>query len=195
MRTIVFAVLSAAFSVAATGFALGQAGAGPDGRGPAGPGLHARLFDAHLQPLLAVCDGRDRPVACINGLWDVADVSGDGELSIAEVTRILRIPSGKAAHQAYSQDYREFQANRQPGIPPESNEAVVVVGAATVGPVVSHALIANFDYDDNGRLSKAEALNDVAADIVLSSVEELPPEIRSHASKAIGFLMQFLMKR
>ncbi len=195
MKTTVSAVLSAVFLVAVAGFAQGQTGGNPGGPGPVGPGLHARLFDAHLQPLLEVCDGHDRPVACINGFWDVADVSGDGELSVAEVTRILRIASGKAAHLAYSKDYQEFRATGEQGSPPEPNEAVVVVGAATVGPVVSHALIANFDYDDNGRLSKAEALNDVAADIVLSSVDELPPELRSHASKAVGFLMQFLMKR
>ena len=195
MKTTVSSFLSAVFLVAAAGFAQGQSSGNPDRRGPVGPGLHARLFDAHLQPLLDVCDGRDRPVACINGFWDVADVSGDGELSVAEITRIFRIISGKAAHQAYTENYREFQTAGPQGSRPEPNEAVVVVGTATVGPVVSHAVIANFDYDDNGRLSKAEALNDVAADIVLSSVEELPPELRSHASKAVGFLMQFLMKR
>ena len=106
--------------------------------------------------------------------------------------------SGKVAHQAYLDEYEEFRSsspNRGAAVPPEANEAVVVAGAATVGPIVSRALIANFDYDDNGLISRAEALNDVAADIVLSSVEGLPPEIRSHASKAVGFLMQFLMKK
>ena len=195
LRTIVFNVLSAAFLMAVTGLAVGQTADKPDARGPVGPGLHARLFDAHLQPLLEVCDGKDQPIACINGLWDVADVSGDGELSVAEVTRILRVASGKAAHQSYVEDYLKFQAGLRNSAVPEPNEAVVVIGAATVGPVISHALIANFDYDDNGRLSKAEALNDVAADIVLSSLEDLPPELQSHASKAVGFLMQFLMKK
>ena len=195
MKTIFCAVLSVTLWTAAAGFAFGQSSGSPSGETPAGPGLHARLFDAHLQPLLEVCAGKDRPVACINRLWDVADVSGDGELSVAEVMRILRISSGKVAHRAYVEDFREFQANRGQGGPPEPNEALVVVGVAAVGPVLSHALLANFDYDDNGRLSKAEALNDVAADIVMSSVEELPPEIRSHASKAVGFLMQFLMNR
>ena len=195
MKTMLSAVLVVLLWAAATGLASGQSGGNPDRQVPGDPGLHARLFDTDLQPLLEVCGGRDRPVACINGLWDVADVSGDGELSVAEVMRILRIVSGKVAHEAYVEDYREFRANRGLGAVPEPNEAVVVVGIASVGPVLSHALIANFDYDDNGRLSKAEALNDVAADIVLSSVEELPPEIRSQASKALGFLMQFIMKR
>ena len=195
MKTMLSAVLAVALWAAATGLASGQSGGNRDGEAPGKPGLHARLFDTHLQPLLEVCGGRDRSVACINELWDVADVSGDGELSVAELTRILRIVSGKVAHRAYVEDYREFRANRGYGAAPEQNEAVAVVGIAAVGPVVSHALIANFDYDDNGRLSKAEALNDVAADLILSSVEKLPPEIRSQASKALGFLMQFIMKR
>ena len=194
MKMILSAVLSVMLSVAATSLVFGQSGGNPNGKAPVGPGLHARLFDAHLQPLLEVCESKDHPVACINGLWDAADVSGDGELSVAEITRILRMVSGKVSYQAYVDDYRQFRAGRRLGSPPEPEETVVVVGIAAVGPVLSLALMANFDYDDNGRLSKAEALNDVAADIVMSSVKDLPPEIQSHASKAVGLLMQFLMK-
>ena len=191
MKTILSTVLSVMLWAVPTGFVFGQSG----GETPTGPGLHARLFDAHLQPVLEVCAGKDQPVVCINRLWDVADVSGDGELSVAEVMRILRIASGKVAYQSYVEDFQNFQINQTKGGPPEPNEAAVVVGVATAGPLFIHALLANFDYDDNGHLSKAEALNDLAADIVMSSVEELPPEIQSHASKAFGFLMQFLMKQ
>ncbi len=195
MKTIVTAVLSVAFVVCANGFALAQASSKSDWPDPAGPGLHARLFETHLQPLLEICKDQGPRVACINGFWNVADVSGDGELSVAEITRILRIIAGEVAHQSYVEEHWKFWAGQRPDGPPEPNEGVVVVGVATVGPVMSHSLIANFDYDDNGRLSRAEVLNDIATDIVLSSVEELSPELRSHAQKAAGFLMKLLMQR
>ena len=161
------------------------------------PGLHARLFDTHLQQLSAACTGNDRKVACINGFWKIADVSGDGQLSVAEVTRILRIVSGKFAHEDYAKEYEKFQnalTKGGPRIPPESEEAVVVLGIATTGPILSHAVIANFDYNDNGLLSKSEVLHDIAVDITLSSVDTLPAEIKSRASRAVGLLLQLLIK-
>ncbi len=162
---------------------------------PAGPGLHARLFETHLQPLTEVCAGQEHDISCINDFWDVADVSGDGELGVAEITRMLRIITGELAHDHYLRSHAEFRASsvsKAEDLPPLSEESAAVVLMATVGPVVSHAAIANLDYDSNGSLSKREVLHDVATDILLESVDTLPSEFRSSASKAVEYLLEFL---
>ena len=118
-------------------------------------------------------------------------------MSVAEITRILRIVSGKFVYEDYAKEYENFQSaltKGGPRIPPESEEAIVVLGIATTGPILSHAIIGNFDYNDNGLLSKSEVLHDIAVDITLSSVDTLPAEIKSRASRAVGLLLQFLMK-
>ena len=167
-------------------------------REPASPGLHARLFESHLQPLSEVCAGQEQDISCINDFWDVADVSGDGELSIAEITRILRIIAGKLAHDHYLRSHAEFRAStvsEADELSPVSEESAAVVLMASVGPVISVAAIANLDYDSNGLLSKREVLHDVAADILLNSVDTLPSEVRSSASKAVQYLLEFLLKK
>ena len=197
MKMLLLAVFSYVVFFFPANVTLAQKNDAPTVPGPERPGLHARLFDTHLQQLSATCTGNDGQVACINGFWKIADVSGDGQLSVAEITRILRIVSGKFAHEDYSKEYQKFQialTKGGPKIPPESEEAIVVLGIATTGPILSHAIVANFDYNDNGLLSKSEVLHDIAVDITLSSVDTLPAEIQSRASRAVGLLLQILMK-
>ena len=197
MKMLLLALFSYFVLSSTADVTLAQGNSAPAGLGPDRPGLHARLFDTHLQQLSAACTGNDGKVACINSFWKIADVSGDGQLSVAEITRILRIVSGKYAHQDYAKEYEKFQSVPTKGgtkIPPESEEAMVVLGIATTGPILSHAVIANFDYNDNGLLSKSEVLHDIAVDITLSSVDTLPAEIKSRASRALGLLLQLLMK-
>ena len=177
---------------------LAQENSTPAEDDPIAPGLHARLYDSYLEELSEKCVGKEQKLVCTDEFWEIADISGDGELSIAEITRILRIVSGKAAYQEYADEYEKFQSPLGTGLkysPPESRETVVVLGVATVGPVLSHALMGNFDYNDNGLLSKAEVLHDLVEDIPLSSVDTLPSEIRSHALDAIGLILQFLTKK
>ena len=161
------------------------------------PGLHARLYDSTLKELVKRCAEKEHKDTCIDEFWEVADVSGDSELSVAEITRILRMVSGKSAYQAYLDEYEKWLFPL-PGAtvssPPESREIVVVLGMAAVGPVLSHAIMGNFDYDDNGLLSKAEILHDLVEDLPLEEVDDLPTEIRTHASNAIGLLLRFLLK-
>ena len=178
--------------------ALAQENSSPAEDVPAAPGLHARLFDSHLEMLSGVCAGKEQRLECIDEVWGIADVSGDDQLSIAEITRMLRIISGKLAHRDYVIEYEKYQSSpssKKKPSPPKSQESVVVFGTAAVGPVVSHALIGNYDYDDNGLPSKAEILQDLVEDTLLSSVDTLPSEIQSRASEAAKFLLQFLMKK
>ena len=162
---------------------------------PVGPGLHARLFAAHIQRLIDDCSGQVQKPSCLTDFWTMADVSGDKALSIAELTRVLRILAGHIAYQDYLEKYAHFQASSAPSQEkPENDEAAIVLGVATVGRVMSHVLMANYDYDDDGLLSLREIQTDIVAPVTVSSVDSLSGEIRSHAKEAFGFLLQLLMK-
>ena len=163
---------------------------------PVGPGLHARLFATHIQRLVDDCSGQVREPSCLTDFWKMADVSGDGALSIAEVTRVLRILAGHIGYQDYLEKHVQYRASPTPGQEkPENDEALVVLGAATVGPFMSNALMANYDYDDDGLLSLREVQSDIAAPVSVSSVDRLSGEIRSHAREAFGLLLQLMMKK
>ena len=97
MKMLLFAVFSYFVFSSTANVTLAQGNATPKELVPDKLGLHARLFETHLQQLSAACTGNDGKVACIDGFWKIADVSGDGQLSVAEITRILRIISGKFA--------------------------------------------------------------------------------------------------
>lgn len=177
---------------------LAQDNSFPEELLPDKPGLHARLFDAHLQYVSETCAGNADKTICMNEFWKIADVSNDDQLSVAEITRILRVVAGKFAYQDYVEEYVRYETilnNSGVAVPPQSEETMVVLGIATTGPLVSHALMSNFDYDDNGLLSKNEILHDIAIDINLSSVDTLPEEVKSRVSRAVGLLLQFLMKQ
>ena len=101
-------------------------------------------------------------IGCIEAVWGLGDVSGDGLLSLAELSRILRILTQAAA------------------IAHEDGAATEELGMATLGtvlaaPLVGHLLLASLDYDDDGHLSPDELLQDRA-----NLVELLrSPELRS----------------
>jgi hypothetical protein len=99
---------------------------------------------------------------CLEAVWSLGDVSGDGLLSLAELSRILRILTQAAA------------------IAHEDGVATEELGMATLGtvlaaPLVGHLVLASLDYDDDGHLSPEELLQDRA-----NLVELLQsPELRS----------------
>lgn len=114
------------------------------GVGPAvlhGEGL---AFLGTLERLEAACQGG--PAAgCIGTLMSEADVSGDGQLSVAEVARLLR---GAAWTLAVQQD----------------SEPDGIAAAAGLGGLAALAaarvLVSSLDYDGDGRLSAAELAQD-----------------------------------
>ena len=157
------------------------------------PELHARLFNAHLKGLSESCDQKMRPTECLDRFWRIGDVSGDGKLSPAEIVRILRMTAGYVAYQDYVKEFGAYTPSTDT-IPPKNEEAIWVTGTATIGPVFSQIVIANFDYDNDGLISKPEILYDLAEDRLLSSVETLPDEIRGNATKALQLLLPLITK-
>ena len=188
MRTALIVVLSSVFLTCAVATVAAQSA-----DNLAGPELHARLFNAHLKNLTELCDGKQRTAECTNGFWKIADVTGDGLLSIAEITRCLRIVAGHLAYRDYVSKFENYKPTAL-ATPPKNEEGSWVTGAAAIGPFVARYMIANYDYNDDGQLSRREVLHDIAEDLILSSVETLPGELRSQATKALQFLLPLLSK-
>lgn len=93
----------------------------------------------------AVCQ-LDRQ-ACTSILFAGVDVSGDGNLSTAEIARLFRVAGYVAAVSEEN---------------PANNDELAGVLAASlpIGPLMASAVINSFDYDDNGALSLAELSQD-----------------------------------
>jgi hypothetical protein len=101
-------------------------------------------FLGALDRIEAACAHGDT-AACIDAVWAWADVSGDGTLTAAEVSRLAR---GVAYAAMLSQGT-------------EAEELAAALGAGALGGVaVGWALIASFDYDGSASLSKAEVMQD-----------------------------------
>lgn len=96
--------------------------------------------------------------ACANQLFAGMDVSGDGNLSTAEIARLVRVAAYVAA---VSEDT------------PAQNDELAGVLAATLplGPLMASAIINSFDYDDNGVVSLAELSQDRG-----TLIEQLEPD-------------------
>lgn len=94
----------------------------------------------------AVSDCREAVARCPGNLFRVADVSGDGELSVAEIARIIRasVSIGTVMDTKVSQGQRVVAAS----------------SAAALAPIASGAIMHSFDYDRSGSLSFDELLSE-----------------------------------
>lgn len=80
---------------------------------------------------------------CVRGFFELADVSGNGELSAAEFGRLLRM---YAQHAALVEGM------------PAADLLARQAGATVVGAVAGQALVLAFDYDASGQVSLDELL-------------------------------------
>lgn len=85
--------------------------------------------------------------ACANKLFAGVDVSGDDNLSVAEISRLFRVAGYVAT---VSQDV------------PANNDELASVAAASlpVAPLMASAIVSSFDYNDDGVLSMRELTQD-----------------------------------
>ena len=141
------------------------------------PGVHARIFE-RLESKIAACEpatatGVQRCV--LDTIWRTADVSADGNIGAAEINRLFRIVAGGTAYQNYVTSYRDAETNpRSSRSPkqPENEELDAVVVAGSIGAIVTPGLIANFDYNGDGMLSRTEVLGDTDFANLVSELEE-----------------------
>lgn len=103
-------------------------------------------FLAALEPLEAACGGADG-ASCLREVLRQGDVSGDGMLSSAEVSRLARGAAWLLASQEGS-----------------DADALPAVGGVSLlaGLAAARLLVESLDYDGDGKLSAAELLQDRA---------------------------------
>lgn len=122
------------------------------------------LFQAagELKPLCAPAADR---AACFARAFRFADLTGDGRLTLAELSRVAR---GLAFFVGYLAERRAIQ--------PAERLAAPVAVAAWLGPPLLRPLVEGSDYDGDGALSAAELAQDRAAgDLPLPGATALGP--------------------
>lgn len=129
---------------------------------PAGSTLDAMLFDsdvARVSRIIAESRSRcavegERPEAaaeCIDYVWSVLDVSGDGLLSLSEIARGLRMLAKWSAQE---------QARSQKTSLDSSSKLGIHVLGVMFSPLGAKPLLDSYDYDDDGLLSREELFAD-----------------------------------
>ena len=92
-----------------------------------------------LKKILTSCPESKHDAACEKKLWTFADITGDGVLTSAEISRFMRLTSTAEGW---------LEAAKDPG-----QEFIVWT---LVGPLVGNLAIANFDFDGDGKISQQE---------------------------------------
>lgn len=112
--------------------------------------------------------------ACANQLFAGIDVSGDGNLSTAEIARLFRAAGYVAA---ISEDT------------PAGNDELAGVLAAglPLGPLMASAIINSFDYDDNGVVSLSELSQDRG-----TLIDQLEPETGDELNSRLNQMKEAL---
>jgi len=89
---------------------------------------------------------REDTSSCPKDIFGTADISGDGELSVAELARVFRssLAIGSASSQSTSQG--EFAATFAAGF--------------AIAPLAGSAVLYSFDYDRSGRISFEELMGE-----------------------------------
>ncbi len=129
--------------------------------------------------------------SCAETLWGFADVTGDDRLTLAVLTRLFR-----AAAEALTSRAAGPPGSQSPGTPAtpglalDDNDRAYAVGSAFItGPIAAQLVIANFDYDDDGVISKEELFLDLDEQqfhrLMIEEAEKLP-------QRAGGLIMRAL---
>ena len=159
------------------------------------PGVHARLF-LDIQKL-APCDKaapESLTADCLESIWSIIDITGDGLLSVAEINRFVRIVAGGAAYEAYVDALEAFDASRKSdpaAEPPANNETGGVFAAGIAGAVLTPALIANLDYNNDGRLSRGEVFHDSDLSTLIAAGNEQRDQLPIQVLKALQVLQGY----
>ncbi len=143
-----------------------------------------------LGAILDECaDARNK--SCAEKLWRFADVTGDGRLTLAELTRFFRTAAEALTSPATGPSGTQSPGTpAPPGLALDDNDKAYAVGSAFItGPIAAQLVIANFDYDDDGVISKAELFLDLDEEefhrLMIEEAQKLP-------QRAGGLIMRAL---
>lgn len=135
-----------------------------------------------------------RNKGCAEKLWRFADVTGDGRLTLAELTRFFRTAAEALTSPAAGPP--GTQSPGTPGLALDDNATAYAVGSAFItGPIAAQLVIANFDYDDDGVISKAELFLDLDEEefqrLMIEEARKLPQRAGGLIMRALQAQQQF----
>ena len=109
--------------------------------------IYGEIINLMNSQLIETCNNDKNPSNCINETFTFLDVSGDDELSVAELTRAARI----AIYFTFI-DKRE-EEDRDIGFATYTTTSLIF-------PALSKILIGNYDYDNSNTISLKEIYTD-----------------------------------
>ena len=109
--------------------------------------IYGEIINLMNSQLIETCNNDKNPANCINETFTFLDVSGDDELSVAELTRAARI----AIYFTFI-DKRE-EEDRDIGFATYTTTSLIF-------PALSKILIGNYDYDNSNTISLKEIYTD-----------------------------------
>lgn len=125
------------------------------------------------------CGGDDN-AACGAAVWSFIDITGDGRLTVAELSRFLRVAGEwSIVEQAGGLDGAVGGLGLGgAGLDEEIGRAGAVAMAFLTGPFAARLVLDNYDYDGNGMLERAELFADSDESsfvaMVKAQIEQLP---------------------
>lgn len=125
-------------------------------------------------------DKKNKRVECERRFWSFVDVTQDQYLTTAEIVRFGRILT----------DYLNNQVQED-----NKKKNDFIVWAMLFGPIAAELVIANFDYDGDGRVSRSELYTDVQEGDLETVVNRLSSAGRDAAGEAMGLALGQLMKK
>ncbi len=124
---------------------------------------------ADFQRLIADCEAAK--TSCENDLWNLIDVTGDGQLTVAEITRFFR----------FVFDTADIKA--------KAGGKDTLLFSVLLGPLGAKMLIDNFDYDGDTKVARKELYHDgnqAQMQRMLSRLRSAFEEVASGAAEMAG---------
>tara|TARA_A100001011_G_C14312539_1_gene846345 strand:- start:2319 stop:3176 length:858 start_codon:yes stop_codon:yes gene_type:complete len=109
--------------------------------------IYGEIINLMNSQLIEVCSNDSNPANCINETFSFLDVSQDGELSVAELTRAARIVI------YFTFIDKRLEENRDIGFATYTTTSLIF-------PALSKILIGNYDYDNSNTISLKEIYTD-----------------------------------
>ena len=147
--------------------------------------IYGEIINLMNSQLIETCNNNENPANCINETFDFLDVSGDDELSVAELTRAARI----AIYFTFI-DKREGE-DREIGFATYTTTSLIF-------PALSKILIGNYDYDNSNTISLKEIYTDRIdtldyQNLFKENLRGLDPEELRRLIENLDFLRSMMM--